>query len=502
MSEYIHCFYTIAIPSEDGINYENIYIFEIEKTDITKDFQYFESNLGDIFGIDEISGVYRYVIDNEQKIYEESKLSDYNENIMIYKIVDKIYNGCNIGLRKKKFTFNIINVVDVFGNTIDIDSISSEIKQKITSQRINNKVDIYTDFEHAKHNMIYNIYFGFNKDKFIKISNKLEYTGQQYYYDNENIICDFFHINGRIEGKYYNFRERTEIDYVNGKKHGKYMKYDSNENILIECSYSDNKLNGEYKSYNNVIYDNEYDYDDSVVISCIYVDGKIHGTFKYNDNIEKKYMITTYNNGIEDGIRYIYDYSGNLIVEFEIHDGKKNGKGYEYKYASYGRYVAKEENYKNDICEGMQKYYNEYGHLLKSQDSETTIYENYPDSFHPYKYRTVYTITTYYSSGMKKSICKCKTIYDASSQISSHVLSKDHLNKSSQYNNSVGQHRIFTQSDTIIEFNESGEITKKYKETNNFNPKEFYDFMDEHKERKMIKNNNIDSFSYKSKIRM
>ena len=63
-------------------------------------------------------------------------------------------------------------------------------------------------------------------------------------------------VNGKIEGKFELFVDNIlheVIEYVNGDRHGKYIKYCDNKQyssfIKYECNYVNGKLEGECKEY-------------------------------------------------------------------------------------------------------------------------------------------------------------------------------------------------------------------------------------------------------------
>jgi hypothetical protein len=190
---------------------------------------------------------------------------------------------------KVKYTYekDIITITDINENIIDItDSINFDLIQRIKNPRYR---DYYPTYDIARHNMIYIIYFGkpeicnYNKytiNIYKTIRDKFVYTGNSYYYDkNGAIVRKCFHINGLIEGKFYGYhyscksqpttdRENLqirndydlststnviiyEIDYVNGKMHGKYLKKYDNGQIHTECNFIDGKINGKMCSYHH-----------------------------------------------------------------------------------------------------------------------------------------------------------------------------------------------------------------------------------------------------------
>ena len=247
--------------------------------------------------------------------------------------------------------------------------------------------------------------------------------------------------------------------------HGFYKRYDSCGCIFQECKFIDGKPDGEFRSYYCANYAHICHDIGKLATSCTYINGKIHGEYIHMDEKNNRYMITQYINGLEEGMRQIYE-DNKLIAEFEMHDGqkngsykeydengkiidtcifaedKRNGKGYEYEKAPFGYYITCEKNYVNGKRDGLQKYYNKFGQLTKSIDCKTIIYK-YDKDDNAFEYHSKYdeTIITYYLTGVKKSIVKSKTIKDVPD---------------------ITTHR------EITEFDETGKIIRKYKEKDIF----------------------------------
>lgn len=353
---------------------------------------------------------------------------------------------------------NIMNIFDIDEHKIDMtDTKNSDLISRLNSFYCSS---YFSSYDIARHNMIYKIYFDEYslrsgeklQDIYAQIKNKFSYTGKTYYYDtNGNILKEFFHINGNIEGKFigycpYKHTQIYEIDYVNGKIHGKYIKTQNNGRPDIECTFIDGIIDGKFYQYYNEI---------QIAIECTYVDGKIHGDFRsfhpngeiamkctyvdgkiegeymyfggrnYNDDIIEV-MFTNYANGVQNGIQCIYNYSlsqdiytlksdcdfvngrkhgikniynkkGEIVRTITYEDDMKNGLSTymgETKYGN-GYYIKIEKTYKNDKRDGINKYYNELGQLEMTKT---------------YKNDRYYNITYYYSTAVKKQ--NIKIIYN------------------------------------------------------------------------------------------
>ena len=109
-----------------------------------------------------------------------------------------------------------------------------------------------------------------------------------------------------------------EGEYLNGKKTGKGREYDINGNIIFEGEFLNGKRNGKGKEYidRKLIYEGEY------------LKG-LKWNIKEYDNITGEFI-----NELKEGKGFIKEYNsyGSLAFEGEYVNGKKNGKGKEYKY--------------------------------------------------------------------------------------------------------------------------------------------------------------------------
>ena len=378
----------------------------------------------------------------------------------------------------------IINILDYNEIPVDI----SDLKNNDLIKKINNNVRLdnsYSSYDIARHNLIYTIYFGepqkfwneplYNMNIYSKIRDNLSYSGKNYYYYKDGtILRECFHINGKIEGKFigysyipkpdknceYNYTGYYvpiyEIDYVSGKIHGKYIKKNTNGQILIECNFIDGNIEGEL-CVNHT--------SGELAVKCTYIYGQIEGKYimygsrHYRTADKINVMVTNYMNGKENGKRTIYKYVFStdtfiLNADYDYVDGEKNGveniyddkgKIIETIYyvnnkkhglrtimdkTKYGNeyYIKIEKTYKNGKRNGINKYYNDLGQIVMTKK---------------YKKGSVYNISKYYSTAVKKSSIDIK------------------------YDDKVfwGEcHQCSKEIHTIKTFNESGEIQSSKQE--------------------------------------
>lgn len=264
---------------------------------------------------------------------------------------NRVYNGVYIVETTRNNDENvIINIHDYNEIPIDI----SDLKNIDLIKKINYNLPYlryymnHETYNIARHNMIYTIYFGepqnclhsqFNNiDIYSKIRDNLSYFGKNYYYHKDGtILRECFHINGKIEGKFIGYAYIPtkyyvpiyEIDYVSGKIHGKYIKKNTDGNIMIKCDFIDGNIEGEFCSYHS---------SGELELKCTYVNGQIEGKYimydrRHNSTDDKIYvMVTNYTNGIENGKRSIYKYVFStdtyiLHANYDYVNGEKNGLG-------------------------------------------------------------------------------------------------------------------------------------------------------------------------------
>jgi antitoxin component YwqK of YwqJK toxin-antitoxin module len=370
----------------------------------------------------------------------------------------------------------IVTITDINENIIDsTDSTNFDLIERIKNAFC---LDYYSTYDIARHNMIYIIYFGkpksFDNDKYNiniykTIRDKLSYTGVSYYYDIDGtILCKCFHINGSIEGKFYGYYyckplptvggenwelpngyvlsttyiTKYDIDYVNGKLHGKYIKYHRNGQIQTYLNYVDGKIIGKTYSY--------YE-DGSIETECIYIDGKIEGEYisycrnYYNiivgisnyvngklNGKSREYIYSSskdtntltsdcdYVNGKRNGVKNIYK-DGKLYRTITYKDNKKNGLSTYMGKTKYGNgyYIQIEKTYKDGYRNGINKYYNDLGQITMTKT---------------YKNGGCYNESYYYSTGVKKE--SIDITYDDTPIYTEYNMCTKEFNVTQKYNES------------------------------------------------------------------
>ena len=224
-----------------------------------------------------------------------------------------------------------------------------------------NKINYLTNEKNPENN-----YYNINNN--IKLFKNNYNNEHKIYYEDGILRCDFFHINGKIEGIYKEYMPDNtlsrEIQFLNGKKNGYYKNYYNNKcveekyyvndkldgictkslyngyeiitykdnkrnglyeqysmrlfsdyDLIIKCYYKNDKLEGEYKKYNN----------GKLIIDCFYVDGLKHGTYISYVNYGKYYLINKieYNHGKRHGIHLTFDEHGRITHNLQYENDKQ-----------------------------------------------------------------------------------------------------------------------------------------------------------------------------------
>lgn len=124
-----------------------------------------------------------------------------------------------------------------------------------------------------------------------------------------------------IYEKYGNrYKECYTLDDKTKMRNGKYNKYE-NDKLILECNYSNGRLDEEYAEYQYVTNGNESKEYRVRKLLCLYNEGKLEGEYtEYYPNGMKK-LVAYYRHGVLDGTATKYEEDGSLIETIEYKDG-------------------------------------------------------------------------------------------------------------------------------------------------------------------------------------
>lgn len=199
---------------------------------------------------------------------------------------------------------------------------------------------------------------------------------------------DLMYYHGPYKKYYDNYiKLNTEGFYEKGKKTNVWTYYDSTGNKTETRTYSNDMLNGlktkywssgkkqEETNYTNDVPEGLYTYYNNNASNSIFEQGNYaiyqdsNGRYHYKVGIWKTYyneVYTTmciyiterlYINGYETGTEKSYLPNGDIISEIEYLNGKKNGIAKSYT----NKKIQLENNYKNDLLDGLSKRYDNPG---------------------------------------------------------------------------------------------------------------------------------------------
>lgn len=230
----------------------------------------------------------------------------------------------------------------------------------------------------------------------------------------KNLI--FQKINGgeKLDG-HYKIAERSgafsDLNFKEGKLHGKKTDYDSEERLVSETFYVDGFPSGKYKSYHK---------NGKVATSGTYKDGKQHGKWLIFDANGSKKTVESFNLGKEEGDFWkrmtIYGYSGKIIYTGSIKNKKPIGIWQKKKedgtliwqknHKSETDYIEK-DFFDDGTLRKVEEYKNNmpFGKWLKKRDNGNLYWEK------TYISDKNYTTKEYYEDGTLKSVYNYKDGY-------------------------------------------------------------------------------------------
>lgn len=291
----------------------------------------------------------------------------------------------------------------------------------------------YDTYENAYNNLVYNVFFREYSEERKLLHGKFEHTGHIkcngkeffhingkingkmiFYDDNDNIDCECYYVDGVLNGSFNSFKNgKNEIScvYVNGKIEGKYTHTTANFNM--NCIYKDGIMNGLLTYTDNDIHletsyvnDDEYGErrvfrlsDMKLIDRCEYVKDKKHGkrVICGSDYL----IVENYSNGKYDGYQYRYncDKNGKMVITYTgfYKDGKRNGliTYYDHEGKPTIKQIFKNNlklseidnknrivtfyKYVNRTCEEIDvkikyKYYDDKGNVIEAKKIKDTIY--------------------------------------------------------------------------------------------------------------------------------
>ena len=104
------------------------------------------------------------------------------------------------------------------------------------------------------------------------------------------------------------------------------------------------------------------------LIEVNYKEGKKHGSFNFFTTVYRKKREINYKNGKLDGKFLEYDIiKGTLTRETNYKNGQKNGIYRNFDFISGNHILIEEGNFKNDLYDGIWKYYDEYGEIYRGE---------------------------------------------------------------------------------------------------------------------------------------
>lgn len=266
-------------------------------------------------------------------------------------------------------TTNKIVEIEDFTNNQKINEI---INFKV-NDIINIKSTLFNTREQAfYHNFIKNHEYLFFENGYSGIHKTYNYNGE--------LLSDFFHINGKIDGLYKEHVDKNiskESMYVNNrlieerifknKKLISYYIYTDTQTIFER--YSDNgKMYEKGKFINDKLNEDYYTYYDNGILNIhkCYLDGKLNGEYKEYFYNGKLYIESNYENNKLNGERSEYFESGNLKIISYYKDGKLNGEYKQYFDIINNKELNKlyiKKKYIDDCLDGIFEEYHDNGNI-------------------------------------------------------------------------------------------------------------------------------------------
>lgn len=133
----------------------------------------------------------------------------------------------------------------------------------------------------------------------------------------DRIVTIGYLLHGKKESSWVDYSPhngmiKTVTTYVQDKKEGLFIEFDSNNQLWRRCYFHNSKRHGEYREYSGANVKEDRNYENGKlegVAKIFYENGKI---------LEESY----YKNGLREGVSKWYDQNGNLTIEHDYKNGQ------------------------------------------------------------------------------------------------------------------------------------------------------------------------------------
>jgi antitoxin component YwqK of YwqJK toxin-antitoxin module len=171
------------------------------------------------------------------------------QRIGYFKINNLMFEIKVLGDLKPSWDINVPETATYVTDSFLLLSITNLIdNSKVSEYKVDEHI-IYTVGRSYRYNNYYNISWNVAlQSTFNRFSDT--YTG----------VYTKYYLDGQIEEKYY---------LLNGLKEGPYIKYNRKNQIVLDCNYTNGKLQGEHNTYS----------DGKLEIKCHYKSDKLHGKY-------------------------------------------------------------------------------------------------------------------------------------------------------------------------------------------------------------------------------
>lgn len=124
---------------------------------------------------------------------------------------------------------------------------------KVSEHKVNENVT-YTIGRSYRHNNYYNISWD------VALQSTFNRSNDTYNFNTYTGVYTEYYLGGQIQEKYF---------LLNGIKEGPYIKFNNKNQIVLNCNYTNGKLQGEHNTYS----------DGKLGLKCHYKSGKLHGKY-------------------------------------------------------------------------------------------------------------------------------------------------------------------------------------------------------------------------------